>query len=74
MSSSRKLDEGALSNEEMRVLADASMDLLRFDWSAVAHAVEAMAVNFGGQVSGSKHVVRGGLKNRGHSLVKREAG
>ena len=57
----------------MRVLAHASMDLLCLDWPTIAHAVETSAVNFCGQVPGSEHAVRIGLKHMSHSLVKRQA-
>ena len=53
-------------------MADTSVDLLCLDWPTIAHAVEASAVNFRGQVSGSEHAVRIGLKYVSHSLVKRQ--
>jgi hypothetical protein len=67
------LDEGALSNEEVRVLPDTSMDLLRLDRPTVAHTVEMLAIDLCGQVPGSEHAVRSDSKDASHGIVKREA-
>ena len=68
-----KLDKGALPDEEVRVLPDTGMDLLCLDWPAVAHAVEVLAVDDGGEVPCSEHAVRIASKHTNHGLVERKA-